>query len=163
VEAFVRGFSRETGKRVRGITVRALRALREYDWPGNVRELERMMESAVVLARGHQVELQDLPREVRADFVDVLDPSLREGETLREWSTRYVKLVLHRCGNNKRAACRALDISYHTLQTHLRAISHPTSGERKTPLAPAWPQQPLEALVHERAPEDSEPSMPSGP
>jgi transcriptional regulator with PAS, ATPase and Fis domain len=154
---------RHGGLRALGLSPEAENALFSYDWPGNVRELERMMESAVVLARGHQVELQDLPREVRADFVDVLDPSLREGETLREWSTRYVKLVLHRCGNNKRAACRALDISYHTLQTHLRAISHPTSGERKTPLAPAWTQQPPEALVHERAPEDSEPSMPSGP
>jgi transcriptional regulator with PAS, ATPase and Fis domain len=154
---------RHGGLRALGLSPEAENALFSYDWPGNVRELERMMESAVVLARGHQVELQDLPREVRADFVDVLDPSLREGETLREWSARYVKLVLHRCGNNKRAACRALDISYHTLQTHLRAISHPTSGERKTPLAPAWTQQPPEALVHERAPEDSEPSMPSGP
>ena len=65
-----------------------------------------MMESAVVLAKGHLVELPDLPREVRADFADVLDPSVREGDTLRGWSTRYVKLVLHRCGNNKRAACR---------------------------------------------------------
>jgi hypothetical protein len=28
--------------------------------------------------------------------------------------------VLERCGGNKREACRALDISYHTLQAYLR-------------------------------------------
>jgi transcriptional regulator with PAS, ATPase and Fis domain len=154
---------RHGGLRALGLSPEAENALFSYDWPGNVRELERMMESAVVLARGHQVELQDLPREVRADFVDVLDPSLREGETLREWSARYVRLVLHRCGNNKRAACRALDISYHTLQTHLKAAGHEPSGERNTPIVPAWPQRPLEALVHERTPDDAEQSMPAGP
>jgi hypothetical protein len=42
------------------------------------------------------------------------------GESLRAWGSRYVRLVLHRCAYNKRAACRVLDISYHTLQTYLR-------------------------------------------
>jgi hypothetical protein len=28
--------------------------------------------------------------------------------------------VLERCNNNKRQACRVLDISYHTLQAYLR-------------------------------------------
>jgi DNA-binding NtrC family response regulator len=40
VESFMRAFARETGKGLRGITVKALRALIEYDWPGNVRELQ---------------------------------------------------------------------------------------------------------------------------
>src|SRR6185503_3638286 len=40
VETFLRAFARETGRRVHGLTVKALRALVRYDWPGNVRELE---------------------------------------------------------------------------------------------------------------------------
>jgi len=154
---------RHGGLRALGLSAAAENALFSYDWPGNVRELERMMESAVVLAKGHQIELHDLPREVRGDFADVLDPSMRDGDTLRAWCTRYVKLVLHRCGNNKRAACRSLDISYHTLQTYLREAG--PSGLRPDHAATslAWPEPSPGPLVHERSPGRSGPPMPAGP
>ncbi|MFO7691588.1 MAG: sigma-54 dependent transcriptional regulator [Vicinamibacterales bacterium] len=143
---------RHGGLRALGLSAAAENALFAYDWPGNVRELERMMEYAVVLAKGSQVELLELPREVRADFADVLDPSMREGDTLRGWCTRYVKLVLHRCHNNKRAACRALDISYHTLQTYLRDAG-PSDASPDVPETPlAWPAPSPGPLVHEHAP-----------
>jgi len=153
---------RHGGLRALGLSAAAENALFSYDWPGNVRELERMMESAVVLARGHQVELQDLPAEARADFGEVLDPSMREGDTLREWSTRYVKLVLHRCGNNKRAACRSLDISYHTLQTYLRETG-PFPERNVEPAAASWPEATPTQQVHERAPAGTAQPMPAGP
>ena len=154
---------RHRGLRTLALSTAAENALFCYDWPGNVRELERMMESAIALARGQQIELQDLPREVRADFADVLDPSVREGDTLRAWSTRYVKLVLHRCGNNKRAACRALDISYHTLQTYLREIDSAASGEDDPRAPDLWPAPAPGALVHERTPDAAVQTMPGGP
>jgi len=40
VEHFTRGFATEIGKPIRGVTVKLLRKLMDYDWPGNVRELE---------------------------------------------------------------------------------------------------------------------------
>ena len=40
-------------------------------------------------------------------------------ESLRAWSSRYVRIVLERCQGNKRRACDRLDISYHTLQSLL--------------------------------------------
>jgi transcriptional regulator with PAS, ATPase and Fis domain len=153
---------RHRGLRTLGLSTAAENALFCYDWPGNVRELERMMESAVALAKGQQIELQDLPREVRADFADVLDPSVREGDTLRAWSTRYVKLVLHRCGNNKRAACRALDISYHTLQTYLRENDSAAPGEDEPPAPDVWPEATPVAMVHERTPDAVVQTMPGG-
>ncbi|MCY4635008.1 MAG: hypothetical protein OXG04_11000 [Acidobacteria bacterium] len=39
---------------------------------------------------------------------------------MRAWGSRYARIVLDRCGNNKREACRVLGISYHTLQSYLR-------------------------------------------
>ena len=98
----------------------AVDALVTYDWPGNVRELERMMEAALTVVHGSQVELDDLPANVRGHYVDALLPSVVQGESLRAWGGRYVRLVLERCGHNKREACRVLDISYHTLQAYLR-------------------------------------------
>jgi two-component system response regulator HydG len=98
----------------------AVDALLTYDWPGNVRELERMMERAVALARSATIDVEDLPVRVQADYEDVLLPSMMRNETLRAWGSRYVRLVLERSGRNKRKACRALGISYHTLQAYLR-------------------------------------------
>lgn len=99
-------------------------ALVTYNWPGNVRELERLMERAVALARTNTIEAEDLPPRLRAGHRDVLLPSMDRHDTLRAWGSRYVKLVLERSGQNKRKACRALGISYHTLQAYLRYAHH---------------------------------------
>ena len=98
----------------------AVDVLRLYAWPGNVRELERLIERAVTLTESNQIELDDLPPQLRADYVEILGPSVAAGETLRAWGSRYARLVYERCGRNKRRACRQLDISYHTLQAYLR-------------------------------------------
>jgi transcriptional regulator with PAS, ATPase and Fis domain len=98
----------------------ALEALHLHRWPGNVRELERAIESAVAWARSDEVEVDDLPVSVRGDYSDILLPSLDRGDTLRAWASRYVRVVFDRCQHNKRRACDVLDISYHTLQAHLR-------------------------------------------
>jgi transcriptional regulator with PAS, ATPase and Fis domain len=95
-------------------------ALIAYDWPGNVRELERVIERAVALAGSERLELDDLPAGVVSGYEEVLMPSVRDREGMRAWASRYARLVLERCGNNKRRACRELGISYHTLQAHLR-------------------------------------------
>jgi transcriptional regulator with PAS, ATPase and Fis domain len=98
----------------------AAKALFEYDWPGNVRELERLIERAVTLAETDVIGLDDLPAAVSGDYAASLAPSLRRGDTLRTWASRYVRLVVERVQGNKREACRALGISYHTLQAYLK-------------------------------------------
>jgi DNA-binding NtrC family response regulator len=111
-------------------------ALMAYDWPGNVRELERLMERAVAMVNADVIELDDLPATVRGDYAAALGPSMRRNDSLRAWASRYARLVLARCGGNKREACRALDISYHTLQSYLRFPVHePGSGDAATDAA----------------------------
>ena len=91
-----------------------------YNWPGNVRELERVMERAIALAGSDFLELDDLPPALTAGYTDVLLPSMQARESMRAWGSRYARLVLERCENNKRRACRELGISYHTLRAYLR-------------------------------------------
>ena len=43
---------------------------------------------------------------------------------MRAWGSRYARLVLDGCQGNKRAAARALGISYHTLVAHLKFPAH---------------------------------------
>jgi transcriptional regulator with PAS, ATPase and Fis domain len=111
------------------LTTTALEALMAYDWPGNVRQLARALERAVALAPGPAVTVTDLPGEVSRDFGDLLREVPSRDDTLRAWSSRYVRLVLERCEGNKRRACEILDITYHTLQAHLEYGSPP--GTRK--------------------------------
>lgn len=102
------------------LSMAASDALLSYDWPGNVRELERVIERAVALADADKLELEDLPPTIFGGYVDVLMPALKAQDSMRAWGSRYARLVLERCRNNKRAACRQLGISYHTLQAYLR-------------------------------------------
>jgi len=125
---------RHRGMRPLQLSTAAAQALINYDWPGNVRELERLIERAVALAESDVIQLDDLPPSVRGDYAAVLGPSLRRNDTLRVWASRYSRLMLDRCMNNKREACRVLGISYHTLQAYLRyPTADPGSSELTEP------------------------------
>ena len=112
-------------------------ALRLYDWPGNVRELERLVERAVALAESPRIELDDLPPQVRGEYLEILGPSLLAHHSLRAWGSRYARLIYERCGRNKRRACEQLDISYHTLQAYLRYTRRDAAPAKQLP---AWVQ-----------------------
>ncbi len=62
---FIKLYQKKSGKRVTGITQKALELLESYDWPGNVRELENAIERAVILAAGRMITVSDLPESVR--------------------------------------------------------------------------------------------------
>ena len=103
------------------LSAAAADALLAYDWPGNVRELERVIERAVALASGQCLDLDDLPPALLGRYTEALRPGdARPSISMRAWGSRYARLVLERCSNNKRMACRELGISYHTLQGYLR-------------------------------------------
>ena len=112
---------RHRGVRALNLSAAAVDALLAYHWPGNVRELERVMERAVALAGSDTLEVDDLPPALLGGYEDIILPSIRRRDTMREWAGRYARLVLERCHNNKRRACRELGISYHTLQAHLKS------------------------------------------
>jgi DNA-binding NtrC family response regulator len=48
----------------KGVTREAMAALERYDWPGNVRELKNALERSLVLCRGEEIGVEDLPLEV---------------------------------------------------------------------------------------------------
>jgi len=103
-------------------------ALLTYQWPGNVRELQRVIENVICLAQCERVGLDDLPPSLREDYEAFLLPSIARDDTLRAWASRYARLVWHRHAQNKRKACRALGISYHTLDSYLRYKPRAASG-----------------------------------
>ncbi len=68
ISSFLDEFNRENGKSVTGFSQAAKSAIYKYDWPGNIRELRNCVESAVVMAGGSEIVLEDLPPSVSKDF-----------------------------------------------------------------------------------------------
>jgi len=61
VEAFIRRFNVEEGKRVIGASPETLALLTAFDWPGNVRQLENTVYRAIVLADAPYLQPYDFP------------------------------------------------------------------------------------------------------
>ncbi len=65
VRRFIKEFSAQHDRPFHGISASAMQLLVDYTWPGNVRELRNLVESMVVLAPGHEIQPEDIPREIR--------------------------------------------------------------------------------------------------
>ncbi len=65
VSHFMEKHRKEVKNRILEISEKALQALENYSWPGNVRELENCILRAMLLARSHRIEVEDLSPEVR--------------------------------------------------------------------------------------------------
>jgi DNA-binding NtrC family response regulator len=61
VEAFIRRFNIEEGKRIVAATPETLGLLTAFDWPGNVRQLENAVYRAIVLADDAYLHPHDFP------------------------------------------------------------------------------------------------------
>jgi formate hydrogenlyase transcriptional activator len=57
VRSFAQRFAHRMKKRIERIPTEAMTALTQYHWPGNVRELENLIERAVILSPGPELEI----------------------------------------------------------------------------------------------------------
>jgi DNA-binding NtrC family response regulator len=62
---FLKRFSEQFNKEVRGITRRAQVLLTRHAWPGNVRELENALGHACMMAVTDMIDVEDLPQSIR--------------------------------------------------------------------------------------------------
>jgi len=76
INIFIKKFNQSHSKRISGVAVDALSALKKYQWPGNIRELENVIEHAFVLETNNVITLASLPEGVLAaagvSLIDVL-------------------------------------------------------------------------------------------
>ncbi|NLK13677.1 MAG: sigma-54-dependent Fis family transcriptional regulator, partial [Spirochaetales bacterium] len=117
--SFLAQYTKENNRPIEGFSASAKRALLTYDWPGNIRELRNSIESAVVLARGAIIELEDLPPQVtsRESSSTV---SLSVGITLAEAEKHLIMATLELEGGNKTKAAQTLGIGRKTLHRKLQ-------------------------------------------
>ncbi len=100
------------------LSAEALLRLQSYAWPGNVRELENVIERALVLSRGEQIEVQHLPREIvtateiaALPEATPLSPSLSLIPAVERLERALVIQALRQAADNKAKAARLLEIS----------------------------------------------------
>jgi two-component system NtrC family response regulator len=65
VNHFVAKYAKEASRESIVMSSEAMGRILDYDWPGNVRELENAIERAIILSNGKEIEVKDLPNEVR--------------------------------------------------------------------------------------------------
>ena len=120
VEAFIREFNGEHGRRVTGITRGVLDRLMRYPWPGNVRELRNTVEGMAVFAEGRRaLDLSDLPDALREVESAGEKLELRVGMTVNEAERQLIAATLRHTGNDKPRAAAMLGMGLRTLYRKL--------------------------------------------
>ena len=110
------------GRPARFLSSAAIEALQFHSWPGNVRELRNVIERAVIICSGQQVERHHFapyPIEQRERLRNEDTLSLPVGTPLEEVERQMIMRTLQKTKNNKTRAAELLGISLKTLHNKL--------------------------------------------
>lgn len=115
---FASTYAEKHGVTEREISADATAYLKSYDFPGNVRELANIIERAVIVAKGAEIDVADLPEGLRA----AAGQRARAGRrpSLREIEDDYIRETLAGTKGNKTEAARILGISRKNLYERLQ-------------------------------------------
>lgn len=117
IQSCINRFCHETGKRMQGITVKAMSALLSYDYPGNIPELENIARQLVYLCpAGRPVDVNLLPERVRQGNIQAasrVDSSseLDLEKLVGSCEQAAIREALRRTHGNKSHAARLLGLS----------------------------------------------------
>ena len=116
---FLDRFRAKHGRDIEAIDPESYRRLLTHRWPGNVRELEHAIERAVLVARGREITINDLPEALQAA------PAMPDAEaplpgSLEEIERVSIVRALETSGWNKQAAALLLGLRRPTLYSKMR-------------------------------------------
>ncbi len=137
-EHFVEKYARANGLPLRPLSPAAQERVEAAHWRGNVRELENAMHRAVILARGPEIEPDDLRAPDGRPVLSSQDMAaeralaaaqgamnslagLRVGQTVAQVEQELILTTLSHCLGNRTHAANILGISIRTLRNKLRA------------------------------------------
>ncbi len=113
---FVKKYCQDAGAEKKSVSDDTMKFLLSYGWPGNVRELENTIEHAVLLAKGHQINMEDLPEKIKESKpLQLATDSRPPTPTLETIEKTYIYWVLSQTGWQKSKAASILGIDTSTL------------------------------------------------
>jgi DNA-binding NtrC family response regulator len=121
---FLRHYAAENGRTLETFADDALATLLEYRWPGNVRELENVVERAVVLCDGPQIERKHLPPSVVPSAERGGAPPI-PGSTIADLERYAILKTLEACGGSTSKAATVLGVSPRKIQYKLHEYGAP--------------------------------------
>ncbi len=107
---FVGRFSKETKKSITGISKAAMEKLISYDWPGNVRELGNVIERAIVLGTGPQIDLQDVGIGINLTELTTAAEHISYHQAIDGYRREVIVQALAETQGNRAAAARLLGL-----------------------------------------------------
>ncbi|HCO12233.1 MAG TPA: sigma-54-dependent Fis family transcriptional regulator [Desulfonauticus sp.] len=119
---FLNKYSKEFKKNITKISAQALYKLKEYDFPGNVRELEYLIERAVILAEGEEIDTIHFPSRFKSAMTSFRVDNFKP---LAEIEKEYILRVLNYTKGNKVEAAKILGISRTSLWRKLKNYNLP--------------------------------------
>jgi DNA-binding NtrC family response regulator len=105
------------GKKVTGFTAAAERTMLAHAWPGNVRELEHAIERAVLLARGDEIDEDDLALTMSVARGQPIDEM-----TLEQAEQYLIERALAHCAGDGDEAARRLGLSRSAFYRRLQRL-----------------------------------------
>lgn len=115
------------------LTGPALAQLKAYDYPGNVRELENVLERAMALAIGEEIDVGDLrllPTRGETGETSGLATGIQERagqmplqEYLDQAERDAILSALNQTGNNRTAAAKLLGVTFRSLRYRLQRLN----------------------------------------
>jgi transcriptional regulator with PAS, ATPase and Fis domain len=124
VDNFIKKLNAIQGRRITGISERAMAVLMRHDWPGNVRELENAIEHAFIICGGNVLEREDLPPHVLGEQVVSLgrsvDPEAGSLGPLEDAEATAIRAALMRANGHRGRAAEELNISRSSLWRKMR-------------------------------------------
>ena len=113
-------------RNIKGISRDAMEKLMDYSWPGNVRELENAIEHAFVLCTSPEIEIRDLPHEVRSDSLcygpssPLSSPAAAVPSPRTALTRESLLQLLHECHWNKAEVARRIGKSRTAVWKHMK-------------------------------------------
>lgn len=122
IRHYITVFAAENAREQMTIDEPALAALCAYNWPGNIRELRNCVERMVVLCRGRELTIDNVPANIRENVSPGITRNLLVPASvcdLEHNEKLLIERALNECGGNRSRAAEKLGISRRTLHRKL--------------------------------------------
>lgn len=122
IDHFLQKYAGELKKPVKRLAPNAIDSLIAHHWPGNVRELENVIERAMVLSVGEQIELEDLPPQLTAGLRREALRGKKFHEAVKEFKQWTIQDALKRSEGSQTKAAEILGLQRTYLAKLIRLL-----------------------------------------
>ena len=136
---FLDKFRQRYQKNVKTLAPSVYHLLIRNRWPGNVRELENAIERAVLVGKGSEIAVADLPESIRAESTAAADFVIPPHRTLAEIEKMAILQTLQRTNWNKQEAAQILGLYRPTLYSKMKKHEIRDAGKSARSSAAAPP------------------------